>query len=150
MSACDVKMEAGRFEINVSSCVGEVQVHVATALRELLGNIWGGNDEWRLGLPWPEGPQLIESFESVKVLDFDCELLALLRCIDLDQSVRTNWGVPMELGLPLENTCGEAGFFAYGFQDAFEKGSFCTFVGHGKSSKPFIGFDCTRYVNICK
>jgi hypothetical protein len=137
-SASDVKMESGRSEINVSGGVGKVQVHVATALRQLRGNVWGGNDERWFGLPWPEGPQLMESFESVDVLDFDRELLRLLRCIDLNQGVGTNRGVPMDLGLPLENTCGEAGFFANGFQDAFEHWSFGTFFWHGRSSIPFI------------
>jgi hypothetical protein len=105
-SASDVKMKSGRSEINVSGGVGEVQVHIATPLRHLRGNVWGGNDEWRFGLARPEGAQLMESFESVNVLDFDCELLRLLRRIDLDQSVGTDRGVPMELGLPLQDPSG--------------------------------------------
>jgi len=102
----DVKMKPGSPEVNVSGGVGEVQVHVSAALRHLRGDVGGGDDKWRFGPAWPEGSQLIESFESIHVLDFDCELLRLLRGIDLDQGVGTNRSVPMELGLPLQDPSG--------------------------------------------
>jgi hypothetical protein len=65
----------------------------------------------------------MESFESIDVFDFDCEMLRPRRSIYFQQSVRMNWRMPMEARLPLEHTGGEAGLLADGFEDPFEGGS---------------------------
>src|SRR6266436_8459322 len=100
----DIKLQSWRFDVCIAGGVCKIQLHLAAAFRHLRRDIGSGNEESRLCLPRPKGTKLVQNLEPIDILHFHYVLLRVRGYVDLNQSVRTNLRVPIELRLPLQHS----------------------------------------------